>query len=43
MVGFLLLTALVDDVEGGVRDVVVFEEVIGRAGESANEDRVVLW
>ena len=25
------LTALVDDVEGGVRDVVVFEEVFGRA------------
>jgi hypothetical protein len=39
----VLLTALVDDVEGGVRDVVVFEEVFGRAGERADEDRVVLW
>jgi len=38
-----LLTALVDDVEGGVRDVVVFEEVFGRARERADEDRVVLW
>ena len=27
------LTALVNDVEGGVCDVVVFEEVFGRAGE----------
>ena len=27
----LLLTALVDDVERGVRDVVVFEQVFGRA------------
>jgi hypothetical protein len=39
----VVLTALVDDVEGGVCDVVVFEEVFGRAGESADEDRVVLW
>jgi hypothetical protein len=36
------LTALVDDVEGGVGDVVVFEEVFGRAGERAYEDRMVL-
>lgn len=37
------LTALVDDVEGGVCDVVVFEEeVFGRAGERAHEDRMVL-
>jgi hypothetical protein len=41
--GGVLLTALVDDVEGGVGDVVVFEEVFGRAGEGADEDRVVLW
>ena len=40
---WVLLTALVDDVEGGVCDVVGFEEVFGRAGESADEDRVVLW
>ena len=39
----MLLTALVDDVEGGVRDVVVFEEVFGRARKRADEDRVVLW
>ena len=38
-----LLTAFVDDVEGGVGDVVIFEEVFGRAGERADEDRVVLW
>jgi hypothetical protein len=38
-----LLTALVDDVEGGVRDVVVFEKVVGGGGEGADEDRVVLW
>lgn len=36
------LTAFVDDVEGGVCDVVIFEEVFGRAGERAHEDRVVL-
>jgi hypothetical protein len=36
------LTALVDDVEGGVCDVVVFKEVFGRAGERAHEDRMVL-
>lgn len=36
------LTALVDDVQGGVCDVVVFEEVFGRAGERAHEDRMVL-
>ena len=36
------LTALVNDVEGGVCDVVVFEEVFGRAGECAHEDWMVL-
>ena len=36
------LTALVDHVERDVGEVVVFEEVVGRAGESAYEDRVVL-
>ncbi len=37
------LTAFVDDVEGCVGDVVVFEEVFGRAGKRAHEDRMVLW
>jgi len=37
------LTALINNVEGGVCDVVEFEEVFGRAGEGAHEDRMVLW
>ena len=36
------LTALVDHVERDVGEVVVFEQVVGRAGKGAHEDRVVL-
>ena len=36
------LTALVDHVERDVGQVVVFEQVVGRAGKGAHEDRVVL-
>ena len=36
------LTALVDHVEGGVGEIVVFEQVFGRAGQRAHEYRVVL-
>ncbi len=36
------LTALVDHVERDVGEVVEFERVVGRAGECAYEDRVVL-
>jgi hypothetical protein len=36
------LTVFVDHIEGGVCEVIIFEEVVGRAGERAHEDRVVL-
>ena len=38
------LTTLFYDIEGGVGEIVVFEQVVvGRAGERAHEDWMVLW